>query len=73
MEVRNLKAFLANKGMTVKEFANVVDVDFKYMSSIASGSRIPSRRLARDIELATDGVIKYQPRQRKSEKKEEPQ
>ena len=73
MEILNIKAYLANKGMTFKEFATALDVDDKYMSSIASGARIPSRRLARDIEIATEGVIKLKPRQRKAKKKAEPQ
>ena len=71
MEVINLKAFLANKCLTVKEFAKILDVEPQYLSAVANGKKTPGRKLARDIEKATNGVIKLTPKPKKSEKKQE--
>lgn len=57
MDNINLKAYLANVGMTMTQFCNLLDCNRSYMSSISSGKTIPGRRLARDIFNATNGVI----------------
>jgi transcriptional regulator with XRE-family HTH domain len=58
MEVTNLRAYLANIGMSMKQFADMLECDRTYMSLIANGRRLAGRRLAKDIEEATGGVIK---------------
>ena len=60
MEIRNLRAYLSNVGMTVRAFSELVDCDPKYISRIAVGRIIPGRRLARDIFNATGGVINFE-------------
>ena len=57
MEIRTIKAYLAEHGMTMKEFAEKLEVNRSYLSRIASGSIAPSSRLARDINRLTNGVI----------------
>ncbi len=58
MEVQNLKSYLANVGMSIREFSEKVDCTQKYMSQLALGRLLPSKRLARDIFQATGGVVK---------------
>ncbi len=57
MEVENLKAYLANINMTVKDFGEIIDCDPKYLSRLMNGKKYPSKRLSKDIRLATDGII----------------
>lgn len=57
MEVSNLKAYLANIGMSIKEFADKVECHQKYISTLMSGKNFPSKRLQRDIHIATGGII----------------
>ena len=54
----NLKAYLANINMSMKDFALSLGCNTRYLSQISSGKKIPSHRLAKDIEQATDGIIK---------------
>jgi len=56
----NLKAYLANVGMTAKDFAHKLDISNRYLSHIMQGSMLPSRRLARDIEAATNGEVQIE-------------
>jgi hypothetical protein len=55
----NLKAYLANINMTLKDFGAYIEVDPRYLSSISKGRLLPGPRLARDIEKATDGVVTF--------------
>jgi transcriptional regulator with XRE-family HTH domain len=71
VQVNNLKSYLANIGMTVREFSEIIDVGETYLSAIIHGSRIPSPRLAKDIFEATDGLISVTTRMRKKDKKRE--
>lgn len=57
MNTLNLKAYLANTGMTLADFSVKLDCDRTYLSSVSSGKRLPGRKLARDIYAATNGVI----------------
>jgi DNA-binding XRE family transcriptional regulator len=59
MELK-LKAYLANIGMTLKEFAVLVDANPHYLSMISGGKIKPSRRLAKEIEAATHGNVKIE-------------
>lgn len=69
MEVCNLKAYLANIGMTLQDFCEIIDCDDKHMSLIMNGHKKAGHRLAKDIRLATSGVIQLPTRLRKRDLK----
>jgi len=71
MQVNNLKAYLANIGVTVREFSETISVTETYLSAIIHGQRVPGPRLAKDIFEATDGVISLTTRVRKKDQKGE--
>ncbi len=54
----NLKVYLAEKQLSVKNFAKIVGVHPNYISRIIPGKVTPSARLARDIEQETGGKVK---------------
>ncbi len=58
MEVQNLKAYLANVGMTMQQLSERVECNTRYLTRLATGELKPSKRLARDIYQATGGVVK---------------
>lgn len=64
MIVTNLRSYLAEVGMSMKEFSQLVDCHHTYLAQIAKGTKTAGRRLARDIEKATDGIIKLKTRPR---------
>jgi DNA-binding XRE family transcriptional regulator len=64
----NLKAYLANVGMTMTDFCQKIDCDRAYLSTISTGKVLPGRRLARDIYNATNGVINLPTKTKKSDK-----
>ena len=68
MEVKNLRAYLANVDMSLKEFAKKIDCNYPHLSRILSGYSYPSRGLSRDIYEATGGIIKI-PTKKEVEKK----
>ncbi len=53
-----LKSYLADIGMTVKDFSSLVQCNYRYMSRIMNGHVKPGKRLAQDIEDLTDGQVK---------------
>jgi len=53
-----LKCYLADIGMTMKDFSQLVQCNHRYMSRIMNGHAKPGKRLARDIEELTDGQVK---------------
>ena len=53
----NLKAYLATEGVTVKKFAEILEIDPRYMSRIMNGHLAPGKRLKRDIETLTEGKV----------------
>jgi transcriptional regulator with XRE-family HTH domain len=57
MQVTNLRSYLAEKNMTLKEFAKKLDYTYVYVSRVASGKVKPSSRMIRDINKLTDGII----------------
>lgn len=65
MEVLNLKAYLANIGMKLKDFCEILDVNDKYMSKIMNGHRHAGHRLAKDVRLATDNIIHLRTKMRR--------
>lgn len=69
MQVTNLKAYLAQINMTLREFCRLIDCDKGYMSCVMHGKKTASRRLAKDVREATRGVIHLQTRMRKKRQK----
>ena len=65
MEVKNLKSYLANINMTLKDFCILIECDTKHMSNIMHGKKHPSRRLAKDVRQITDGVVTLSTKPRK--------
>jgi len=57
MKVENLKAYLANIGMKLKDFCEIIDCDIKHMSRVINGHKTAGRRLAKDVREATSGII----------------
>ena len=57
-EQMNLREYLFINRLTVTEFSKKVDCNRPYMSGIIHGRIKPSKRLARDIEEATNGEVK---------------
>ncbi len=58
MQVTNLRAYLANVGMTMKDFAKKIACNRTYLARIVSGDSYAGHRLAQDIFEATGGIIK---------------
>lgn len=52
-----LKAWIISHGMTVTTFAEKIEVSRTYLSAIMGGLKKPSKRLAKDIEEATNGDV----------------
>lgn len=67
MEVTNLKAYLANIGMKLKDFCQIIECDDKYMSHIVNGRKRAGHRLAKDVREATSGLINLETRVRKKD------
>lgn len=65
MEVKNLKAYLANIDMTLRDFSEIIDCSPEHLSRVVKGKVMASPRLARDIRLATSGLIEPISRSRK--------
>lgn len=53
----NLKSYLAEIHMTIIEFAQIIDANPGYLSRIINGHKKPGKRLAKEIERVTDGVV----------------
>jgi hypothetical protein len=64
----NLKMYLFTNNMTFIQLGELIDANPRYLSLISQGKLLPSSRLARDIENATNGVVKIIPSQRKRKK-----
>lgn len=73
MEINNLRAYLLQIGMQCKDFCVMIDVNPSHLSQIINGRAYPSRRLARDIYNATNGVINLPTRPRKAKQEKEKQ
>lgn len=61
-----LKAYLAENDMKLGEFAKSIDCNYSYLSNICKGSVLPGKRLAKAIEEATGGIVKFQLRKKES-------
>jgi len=69
MQVTNLKAYLANIGISLKDFCEIIDCDIKHMSKVMHGKRLAGHRLAKDVRQATSGLIHLNTRVRKRDQK----
>jgi len=58
VNINNLTDYLYWNKLSITDFSKKVDCTRTYLSSIINGRQVPSRRMARDIERATDGAIK---------------
>lgn len=65
MKVENLKAYLANINMTLKDFCEIIDCDDKHMSKVMHGHKMAGHRLAKDVKEVTGGLIALNTRMRK--------
>lgn len=65
MQVCNLKAYLANIDMKLKDFCSIIEKDPKYISRVVNGKARAGHALARLIKEATSGVVELPTRQRK--------
>lgn len=52
-----LKAYLAEIGMSAKDFSVLIECNYRYLSLIMNGHLKPGKRLAKDIEELTDGHV----------------
>ncbi len=68
MEVSNLRSYLAETGMSIKQLSEMISYNPEYIRQIARGHASPSHRLARDILKVTNGVVKLQTKAKKSQK-----
>jgi len=54
----DLREYLFYNRMTVKQFSEKIGCSRNHISEIIHGRRIPGKRLAKDIEIATNGEVK---------------
>ena len=57
MEVVNLKAYLMNIGMTIRDFSASIGKHESYVSRLIHGQSVPGKKTAEAIYKATNGVI----------------
>jgi hypothetical protein len=55
--------------MTLIQFSQLIDVNRAHLSRIVHGRTFPSRRLARDIWRATNGIVNLETKPRKNNDK----
>ena len=53
----DLREYLFRKKMSATEMSHIIECSRTHISEIVHGRRIPSKRLARDIEKATNGEV----------------
>ncbi len=56
--MNEIKMYLLRKNMTIKEFAKRLGYHYTYIVDICAGRRKCGKRLAKSIELETNGEIK---------------
>lgn len=66
MQVSNLRSYLAETGMSIKQLSEMIEYNPEYIRQIARGHALPSHRLARDILKVTNGVVKLKTKADKS-------
>lgn len=60
-----LKTYLAEINMTMKAFAEIVDCTPYYLSNIIRGKQVAGRRLAKDVEAITGGLVQLPTKEKK--------
>lgn len=53
----DLREYLFRNRMTVTEFGKKIDCSRSYLSTIINGAQKPGKRLAKEIERATNGEV----------------
>ena len=53
----DLREYLFRKRISILDFSKIVECSRTHLSEMVHGRRIPSKRLARDIEKATNGEV----------------
>lgn len=53
----DLREYLFRNRLTVTELSKKLECHRTYLSEIVNGARKPGKRLAKDIERATDGQV----------------
>lgn len=53
----DLREYLFRKRISITDFAAKIRYNRVYLSKIINGSRIPGKKLAEDIEKATNGEV----------------
>ena len=53
----DLKEYLYQKRLTLKQFSEIIGYNRSYLSLIMNGKLKPSKRLAKDIQEATNGQV----------------
>ncbi len=54
----NLKAWIYANDLTIEKFSENLGISRVYLSRIISGNLVPSKKLANEIQMATNGKIK---------------
>lgn len=68
----DLREYLFRKRLTIKKFSEDLDCARNHLSEIIHGRRKPGKRLAQDIEQATNGEVTAEELLRKKEMKDKP-
>ena len=68
MQITNLRSYLIQVGMNMKQFAEQIGCNRCYLATLLSGKAYASARLSKDIFEATGGVIRM-PTRKEAEKK----
>ena len=55
-----LREYLFYNQISVTDFSKQIECSRAYLSGIIHGTRTPSKRLAKDIEAATNGKVKIE-------------
>lgn len=73
-----LRIYLFTKGITIAEFAKMIDFQARYISAIGRGACKAGKKVARVIEKATNGAVtaqevlsEYDERRKKDEERKE--
>lgn len=65
MQVTNLRAYLVNINMTMKQFARLIGYSPQYICAVLRGDQKPSECMVRAVKKETHGIIDlpYEPRE----------
>jgi len=69
MEITNLKSYLAECKMTIRQFCEILGCSSEYMSRVYQGKKTCGKRLARDVFELTEGIVKLPTSDPKDRKK----